>query len=281
MLRHATATVNGVRLHYVSVGRGEPLVLLHGWPTTWREWLPVMPSLAQKHTLIVPDLRGMGDSDKPVSGYDAQNVAKDISDLMRSLGHARYSVAGHDIDANPAYALARAHPDRVRRLAIIEGMPSGIAPPAQPTTQSGEAPPSYWHLNFQAQRDIPEALIQGRERLYINHFFKTYAFNPAAVSEAEIDEYARAYAQPGALRGGFEHYRVMASDAKLNRAMTTKLSMPVLALGGQSVMGDGVLLGMQTVATNVRGGAIADCGHWVMSEQPGELSRQMLAFFGE
>jgi pimeloyl-ACP methyl ester carboxylesterase len=277
---HRYATVNGVKLHYVTGGKGPALFLVHGWPTTWREWEPVMRALSQRYTLVVPDLRGLGDSEKPGRGYDSSTVAEDLHQLAQQLGHAHLYLAGHDIGGGPAYVYAATYPQEVARLAIIEGGPAGLQPPAAAAAPAAGAAGGHWHVAFHAVPDLPETLVAGRERAYLNYFFKTYAANPRAVTEAEIDRYARAYADPAALRAGFAYYRAMAGEAAANQERARrKLSMPVLALGGDKVMGDAVRQIMQTAATDVRGGTLKNCGHWVMSEQPQELVRQLADFF--
>jgi pimeloyl-ACP methyl ester carboxylesterase len=194
---HHTAKVNGVKIHYVTGGAGEPLVLLHGFPTTWQEWKPVMPALAKKYTLIVPDLRGLGDSEITAGGYDSLTTRRRhprARQIARLYGRRERRRARHR--GQRGLRLRRNLPAEVKRLVIIDGLPAGINPPVVPGTEQK----SYWHLGFQSIPDFPEIIVAGKERAYFNYFFKTYAFNQAAVTEAEIDEYARAYARPGRLR---------------------------------------------------------------------------------
>ena len=270
--------VNDVRLHYVTAGQGDPVVLLHGWPQTWYQWRHIIPALAQQYTVIAPDMRGLGDSSKPASGYDKRTVADDIYQLVRRLGWQRIFLVGHDWGGPVAYAYACAHPEAVRRLVILDVMipGAGLERIPQASPRGG-----LWHLSFHGVRDLPEALISGRERLYLSWFYRT-AYNPTAISEADIDEYVRCYAAPGGLRAGFEYYRALWQDVEHNKEHAkSKLTMPVLALGGEYGFGARTLRSMQELATHVRGGVIAHCGHWIAEEQPAELIAQLLAFFGE
>lgn len=270
---HHVAEVNGVKLHFVKGGTGEPVVLLHGFPQTWYEWHRIMPALATRYTVIAPDLRGMGASSKPSSGYDDQTVAKDIYQLVRHLSLQHISIVGHDVGAPVACAYAEAYPEDVRRLVVIEGakMP-----------EIGKIPPQYWHMAFHAEPDIAESLIVGRERLYLSWFYRKFGYNPAAFTEADIDEYVRWYSEVGAMRSALQYYRNGKQDVAQNKeSEKRKLEMPVLAIGGEQSLGSNVEMMMQEFASNIRGSVIKDCGHWIAEEQPEELTHQLLAFLGE
>lgn len=275
---HHTATVNNVRLHYVTGGRGEPVVLLHGFGSTWYMWRHVMPDLAKNFSVIVPDLRGAGDSDKPATGYDKRTLAEDIHQLVTLLGHQRIFLVGHDIGLMVAYAYAAAHPGEVRRLVLLD------APiPGTRTFEAIEHSPMVWHFAFHNVRDLPEALVAGRERTYLTEgFYRALSYNPAAFTEADVDEYVRCYSAPGRMRGGFEYFRAFAEDARQNKEyFKTKLPMPVLALGGAQSLGPTMVNMANEVATNVRGGVIERCGHWVADERPEYVTEQLLLFFAE
>lgn len=270
---HHTATVNGVRLHYVMGGKGEPVVLLHGWPTTWYEWRRIMPALAERYTVIAPDTRGLGDSSRPINGYDKRTLAEDIYGLVQQLGFKQINLVGHDLGGQIAYAYANEHPENVRRLAILDVPIPGLA---------GWDEIRNWHFPFHAARDIPEALVEGKERMYITHFYTAFAYNPTAFTKEDIDEYARTYSAPGAMRAGFEYYRAFPEDVRQNREYAKrKLTMPVLALGGASATGTLPLRQLREVATNVRGGVMERCGHWLATECPDRLTQQLLTFFSE
>ena len=271
---HHTVTVNQVKLHYVRGGAGDAVILLHGFPETWYAWRRVMPLLAKKYTVIALDYRGAGDSARPAGGYDKRTMAEDVYQLTRQLGFDRVHIVGHDIGGMVAYAYAAAHPDATRSLTILDV-------PLDGTTIFQQISPHVWWFAFHAQPDIPEAMTTGKERDYLTWFYTNQAANPAAIDGDAVNEYVRCYSQPGAMRAAFETYRAFPADLKDNTAsMKTKLPMPVLALGGEQSAGPFIVPMMQEMATNVRGGAIAGAGHWLAEEQPDELARRLLAFFG-
>ncbi|BAY50456.1 alpha/beta hydrolase fold protein (plasmid) [Scytonema sp. HK-05] len=277
---HHTAKVNDVRLHYVMGGKGEPLVMLHGFPQTWYQWRHVMPALAERYTVLALDMRGMGDSSKPLNGYDKRTVAADIYELMRQLGYKRINLVGHDLGMMVAYAYAAAHPEEVGRLVVID------APlPGTKTFDQISRDPRAWHFAFHSAADIPEALVAGKERLYLTSFYQgPLALNPGAFTEEDIDEYVRAYSVPGAMRAAFDYYRAFPTDAEHNQeSAKSKLQMPILALSPSSIDGGKsesyMVSMMQEVAKNVRDGVIEGSGHWICEEQPAELTRRLLAFF--
>jgi pimeloyl-ACP methyl ester carboxylesterase len=276
---HHTASVNRIRLHYVIGGMGDPVVLLAGWPQTWYAWRKVMPVLAERYTVIALDLRGLGDSDKPESGYDTQTVAEDVKGLVEQLGWERIFLVGHDVGSWVAYAYAALYPNTVRRLVVLDaaipGVTSAQAFQLSPTSKT-------WQFNFHVVPDLPEELTAGRERQYLSWFFRTKSAQPNAIAEADIDEYIRCYTAPGAMRAGFEYYRAIFDDMTQNQEFAkTKLKMPVLALGGEKATNTGMFQTMQRAAEDVQGGAIADCGHYIPEEQPEYLSQQILTFFDQ
>ena len=223
---HHIATVNGIQLHYVIGGNGDPVVLLHGWPQTWYEWRHVMPALAKNYTVIVPDLRGLGDSSKPTTGYDGNTTAEDIYQLVSQLGFNKIFLAAHDIGSQTAYSYAAAHPNNVSKLVIMEYIFAGFLPP-----ELGENGP--WWFSFHQVPNLPETLVQGKEREYLSWFYKGIAYNPNAITQADIDEFVSKYSAPGAMRAGFEYYRAFPEDAEQNKeSAKTKITMPVLVLGG-------------------------------------------------
>jgi pimeloyl-ACP methyl ester carboxylesterase len=274
---HGYADLGDVLIHYAMAGSGPPLVLLHGWPQTWYEWRHIVPALAPHYTLVMPDLRGLGDSSRPADGYNKKTVANDVWRLVHDqLGYERFYLVGHDWGGPTAFALAAAHPDAVRRLAILDVVIPGDG---GDFSQSGRR----WHHAFHMTPDLPEALVQGRERLYIGWFYRTFGYRPDAICEADIDEYARTYAQPGAMRAGFAFYRNLPQDAADNAAILAqfKLPMPVLGVGGANGRGRGAEVGesLRRVATDVRAEIFAECGHWIPEEQPARLATALRAFF--
>ena len=279
-IRHHFAEVPEALLHYVTAGQGDPVVLLHGWPQTWYEWRHIIPALAHRYRVIAPDLRGLGDSSRPAGEYDKRTVARDIWHLLRDhLGHGRFFLVGHDWGGPVAYALAAAHPEAVRRLVILDVVIPGDG--AETFSQGGRR----WHHAFHQTLDLPEALTQGRERIYLTWFYRTFGFRPDAIGEADVTEYLRTYTLPGAMRAGFAYYRALPQDIADNQETVARLRlpMPVLALGGAGGRGRGreVEESLRRVADNVRGEVIPECGHWIPEEQPSYLSDRLLTFFGE
>ncbi len=278
-VEHHYAELDDVLLHYVTAGSGPPLVLIHGWPQTWFEWRRIMPALAERYTVIAPDMRGLGDSSRPLTGYDKQTVARDIWKVVNGkLGHDRFFLAGHDWGGPTAYALTTQHPEAVRRLAIVDVVIPGDG---GDFSQGGRR----WHHQFHMTPDLPEALMQGREDVYLRWFYREFSYLPTAIGEDEIKEYLRTYRQPGAMRAGFSYYRALPQDAATNREIIVrmKLEMPVLAIGGAKSRGRGTEPeeSLKRVATNVRGVVVPECGHFIPEEQPEILARLLLDFFVE
>ncbi len=279
-LSHHYADLGDVQLHYVTAGAGFPVVLLHGWPQSWYEWRHILPELATKYRVIAPDLRGLGDSSRPLEGYDKKTIANDIWRLLHDhLGLKEFFLVGHDWGGPTAYALSAAHPEAVRKLAVLD-----VTIPGDGSTNFSQGG-RRWHHAFHQTADLPEALIAGREDIYFSWFYRNWGHHPNVLTAADIAEYLRVYSQPGALRAGFSYYRNLARDIADNEAIakTFKLPMPVLALGGNNAWGRRmeVLESLQRVASNVRGGVIDHCGHWMPEEQPQVLLQHLLPFLAE
>jgi len=274
------ARLGEVSLHYATAGEGDPVVLLHGWPSTWYEWRLVMPLLAGQYKVIAPDLRGLGDSSRPPAGYDKKTVAADLWQLLSAtLGLARWHLVGHDWGGPVAFALAAAHPEAIRTLTIVDVTLPGIGPDL---SQGGKR----WHHAFHMTPDLPEALVQGRERAYLSWFYETFSWQRGVFAAADIDEYLRTYTQPGALRAGFAFYRNIPNDIADNRALLAsglRLKMPVLAVGGgrEEARGRGSEpeASLKVIADDVTGAVVADCGHFVPEERPDELAALLLRHF--
>ncbi len=282
---HHDTTVNGIRLHYITAGQGEPLVLLHGYPETHHTWRKIIPELAKHFTVIAPDLRGLGDSERPETGYDKRTIAEDIYQLVRSrsrsgglsLNYQHIYLVGHDYGGSTAYVLAAEHPELVKKLVVIECAPAGLKEDSEISLVPGGG---AWHRAFHLVPDLPEALVAGREKIYLGWLYQHYSRNPGAITDADIEEYIRTYSQPGAMKAGFEYYRTFFEDRERGREYAKiKLQMPVLAIGADSVYGTSVEEYMQRAATNVQGVVINNCGHFVPEEQPEELVQQLLKFF--
>jgi pimeloyl-ACP methyl ester carboxylesterase len=257
------AEVNGVRLHYLIGGSGSPVVLLHGFAQTGLMWRPLMPLLAKRHTVIVPDLRGAGRSANPQSGYDKVNMAVDIHELIVSLGLERISIVGHDIGLMVAYAYAAQFPQATERVVLMDAFLPGIG-----NWKDVWLMRDLWHFHFHG--DVPLALVKGRERIYLEHFWNDFAADPKhSVPEADRRAYAKLYAQPGGMRAGFEYFRNFELDAKdFARLAATPLSMPVLVLTGEKASGNFLIEQAKLVASDVRGQVIMGSGHWLMEEAP-------------
>lgn len=271
----------GLRLHYVEAGGGDrTIVLLHGFPQTWREWRHVIPPLAAEgFRVIAPDYRGAGHSSRPVGGYDKRTMADDVHRLVRrELGiDGPVVLVGHDIGLMVAYAYAQAHRDEVSHLVVVDAPLPGTA-----VFDRLRSDPRVWHFAFHAARDVAEMLVAGREREYLQAFFGVRCFDPSAVGGADFDAYVSAYAAPGAMRAGFEVYRAFDQDAADNRdalARNGRLTMPVLAIGGATST-SGPLVGdmMQEVAEQVTAVRIPRTAHWVPEENPGAFLSALLAF---
>jgi pimeloyl-ACP methyl ester carboxylesterase len=273
---HHTTSVNGIQMHYVIGGKGSPVVLLHGWPQTWYEWRHIMPALAKNYTVIVPDLRGLGDSSKPATGYDGNNTAEDIYQLVNQLGFNKIYLVGHDVGAQTAYSYAAVHPNNVSKLVILDFPFSASAPISLPGLED-----CCWWFSFHQTPDIPEALTAGKEREYLSWFY-SFAYNPEAIAEADIDRYVSDYSAPGGMRAGFEYYRVFPiNEEQNNEHFKAKLPMPVLALGGEYSFGTAVLDSIRSLAIDVLGGVVPLSEHWIAEEQPDFLIEQLTTFFSE
>jgi len=265
--------VNGVRIHYSIGGQGSPVVLLHGYAQTSHMWNHIMPLLASNHTVIVPDLRGAGGSSKPESGYDKKNMAVDIHDLVKSLGFNRAAIVGHDIGLMVAYAYAAQFPQETERLVLMDAFLPGIG-----DWKNVWLMRDLWHFHFYG--DVPLALVKGRERTYFEHFWNDFAADSKhSVSEADRRIYAKAYAQPGGMRAGFEYFKNFERDAKdFGELSVTRLSMPVLVLTGEKASGNFLIEQAKLVATNVDGKVIAGSGHWLMDEAPQQTIPALITF---
>jgi pimeloyl-ACP methyl ester carboxylesterase len=280
---HHTISVNGIQLHYVIGGQGDPIVLLHGWPQTWYEWRHVMPALAQNYTVVAPDLRGLGDSSKPVTGYDGNTTAEDIYQLLTQLElDGKIYLVGHDVGAQTAYSYTAIHPNNVSKLVIMDYVFPGFYPP----NLEGVC---CWWFSLHQTRDIPELLTAGNEREYLSWFFRGLAYNPEAITEADIDKYVSSYSAPGGMRAGFEYYRAFPINAEQNKMLSeTKLQVPVLVLGaniypamGGQFPGNPALDSTQDLAENVNGVIVPLSGHFIAEEQPQFFIEQLTKFFSE
>jgi pimeloyl-ACP methyl ester carboxylesterase len=268
------AEVNGTKLHYLIAGKGDPVYLLHGYAQTSHMWRPLITELARTHTVIAPDLRGFGESAKPEGGYDKKTMANDIHALAESLGHRRVGVVGHDIGLMVAYAYAAQYPAEVDRIALMDAFLPGVG-----DWTSVWLLRDLWHFHFYGK--TPLALVDGRERIYFEHFWNDFAADPAkSVSEKDRQFYAKAYAQPGGMRAGLEVFRAFEQDAKdFGGLSKTKLKMPMLVLTGEKASGEFLITQGRLVAENVQGVVIKGSGHWLIDEAPDQVIPTLLTFF--
>ena len=273
---------SSVKLHYVMGGRGDAVVLLHGYPATWYDYRLIIPLLAQKYTVIAIDLRGMGDSGKTLTGYDPRTMAEDAYQVVKKLGFKSACVVGHDIGAPVAYMYAVQHPAEVKKLVELEFVAGAALEELEM-----KAYPNLWFFAFQAAPDLPEKLTAGRERVYLSVFLNPYTYGGSSISPDAVDEYVRCYSAPGGMRAGFEYYRNVPLFTKfMKETPPPKLTMPVLALTGEASMGNPALAQpaekfIRSVASDVRYGVIPLSGHWIAEERPAYLAERLIAFFGQ
>ena len=254
--------VDGATIHVRVGGKGPAVVLLHGFGDTGDMWAPLAADLAKDHTVVVPDLRGMGLSSMPESGYDKRTQAGDIRGVLAALGIERSVVIGHDIGTMVAYAYAARYPKRTDRLVVMDAPVPGI-PPWDDIVRL----PALWHFDFGGPD--AERLVAGRERIYLDRFWNEFAGNPAKVDEATRVHYAALYSRPGAMHAAFEQFRSIRQDAVDNKvSMATRLTMPVLAIGGEKSFGSNEAVVMRNAADNVTELVVPDAGHWLMEEAP-------------
>jgi pimeloyl-ACP methyl ester carboxylesterase len=254
---------DGATIHVRVGGKGPAVVMLHGFGDTGDMWAPLAAALAKDHTIIVPDLRGMGLSSYPDTGYDKKTQAQDIARVMEKLNVQKADLVTHDIGNMVGYALAAQYPDRVTRWVIIDAPLPGIGPWDEILKS-----PLLWHFNFRGP-DV-DRLVKGRERIYLDRFWNELSANPKAIDEATRRHYAKIYARPGAMHAAFNQFAAFSQDAFDNKAFASKgkLTMPILALGAEKSFGAQQAAIMREVGTNVEGGIIANSGHWIMEEQP-------------
>ena len=274
------AEVNGLRLFYRRAGAGEPVVLIHGFPETSYAWRKVMPRLAERYTVIAPDLRGCGASDRPETGYDKRTVAADVHALVRQLGFDRINLVSHDVGMMVGYAYACAYPHTVRRLVLMEAALAGLG--LEDLYDAAKYPRMYHLPLFEAPNGLAEALIAGSERMFVDHFMRQQANNQLGLEPETLDEYARCLAAPGALRGGIGYFRAHTLDAEHNREHArTKLAMPVMTVGGVASFGAALKGQVEPLVERLHHVMIEECGHYLAEEQPERLADELLRFFGE
>lgn len=280
---HHFATVDGLRLHYVasSVEHATTVVLFAGFPESWYAWRKVMPLLARNFRVVAVDLPGQGDSDRPLDGYDTQTVARRVHGLVEHLGLKRYCLAAHDVGAWVAFPYALMFGEEIRALVLMDaGIPGITLPDKLPS--SSNVSWKTWHFAFHAVPDLPEILLEGRERPYLEWFFRTKTADPSCYDDAEIDEYLRTFRAPGGVRSGLSFYRAAARSAEQNRALAAGriLPMPVLGLGADQGSIPDMAAALRPHIGNVAGETIKACGHFQPEEQPDAVADALTRFFG-
>jgi pimeloyl-ACP methyl ester carboxylesterase len=268
-----TAQVNGIKLFYRISGSGSAVVLLHGYAETGHMWNPIVNELANRHTVIIPDLRGAGKSEKPMAGYDKKTMAQDIHELVKSLGFQKTIIVGHDIGLMVAYAYAAQFPQETEKVILMDAFLPGII-----NWKDVWLMRDLWHFHFYGE--VPLALVKGRERIYFEHFWNDFAADPKhSISETDRQIYAESYAQEGGMRAGFEYFKNFEQDAKDFAAFSAhKLEMPILVLAGEKSSGPFLIEQTKAVATNVQGKVIKGSGHWLMEEAPEQVIPEIIKF---
>jgi pimeloyl-ACP methyl ester carboxylesterase len=261
------ASVDGLKLHYTMGGHGPAVILLHGFAETSRMWTPILPVLGEKFTVIAPDLPGIGDSSIPANGINMKDAAISIHSLVRSLGIQKARVVGHDIGLMVAYAYAAQFPSEVEKLVVMDAFLPGI---------EGWEPiynnPSIWHFRFNGPK--PEALVAGREAIYFSFFWDDLAADKnRSLPEADRKAYIEAYSRPGRMRAAWQYFVSWPQTAKdFAELSRTKLTMPVLSIGGEKSLGKELGQQMKLVATDVTVVVLPDTGHWILEERPKETT---------
>lgn len=272
--RSQEIATNGATIHVRVGGKGPAVVLLHGYAETGDMWAPMAADLARDHTVVVPDLRGLGLSSKPAGGFDKKTQARDIAGVLDALKISSVDLVTHDIGNMVGYAFAAQYPDRVRRFVLIDAPVPGIGP-----WEEILKTPMLWHFRFGGP-DM-ERLVAGRERIYLDRFWNEFSAHPDRFDEASREHYAKLYAMPGAMHSGFAQFAAFDQDAIDNKALLAqggKLKMPVLALGGEKSFGPMMATVMRAAAENVQEGIVPDSGHWIMEENPQATIAMVRAF---
>lgn len=274
-----TAHANGIRQNYIDAGEGAPVVLLHGFPETNFAWRFQIPVLGELYRIIAPDLRGYGETDKPATGYDKRNMARDLAALLDELGIDRIALVGHDRGARVATRFAKDYPERVDRLVVMDNVPTRIVA----RDINAEIAKSYWFFLFHLIPDLPETLIAGKEEQWLRWFFSDWAYDPSSISGEAFDTYVRAYRAPGAVRGAMADYRANAEDVAQDlEDADVKIACPTLALWGESFGAVGKMFDMPKVwaemADNLKAVAIPRCGHLPHEERPEAVNALLLEF---
>jgi pimeloyl-ACP methyl ester carboxylesterase len=268
-----TAEVDGVKLHYLIAGHGPTVILLHGFAETSRMWRPIIPLLADRFTVIAPDLPGIGDSSIPADRIDMKTSATHIHALAHSLGVEKARVVGHDIGLMVAYAYATQFPTETEKLVMMDAFLPGV-----PGWEAIYNDPKVWHFRFNGE--YPEALVKGRERTYFEYFWNVLAADKThSIPEADRKAYTEAYSKPGRMRAAWAYFASWPQLAKdFAQLSQNKLTMPVLSIGGEKSLGNELAQQMKLVATDVNIIVLKDTGHWILEERPRETADALVKF---
>jgi pimeloyl-ACP methyl ester carboxylesterase len=272
-----TANLSGAKIHFLKAGTGKKaLVLIHGFGDTSHMWIPLFDDFGKDYTIIAPDMRGLGESSRPMTGYDKRTLAADIHELVKGLGYEKITLVGHDIGLMVAYSYTAQYPSEVEKLALLEAPIPGIGD----IWDKVYTTPVLWHFHF-VNSPIALELVKGRERIFLEHFWQTLSPHPETFSEADRQIYAKAYAQEGAMRAAFEMFKTFnGQDAADNRKFAvTKLPMPVLTIEGDKAMGGALEIQAKIVANKVTSIILTDTGHWLMEQRPAETKAELRKFF--
>ncbi len=267
------ARVGELSLHYLRAGRGGPIVFLHGFAETSHMWRPALEALAHGHTVLAIDLPGAGGSSRPETGYDKKTMAREIRALVRSLGYHRIQLVGHDIGLMVAYAYAAQFPGEVDSLTLMDAFLPGVG-----AYHEVLLAPNSWHFHFHGP--TPEALVAGRERVYLEHFWNEFAADPRrSLSEADRERYARDYAKPPGIRSTMAYFAALDQDAADFAGFArTPLTMPILTLGGEKASGKFLAEQAEQIGSHVTAVIILDAGHWLMEEARDRTLAELVAF---
>jgi len=267
------ANVNGVNIHYVTGGQGEPLLLIHGFGQNWFMWNRLLPELSKHFTIIAPDLRGLGESAKPETGYDKKTMAADLHGLVKKLGYTNVNVAGHDIGLMVAYAYAAQYGNEVKKIAFLDALLPGIEPVWSNLKEK------LWWFGFFAW-PASGKVVDGKEREFLSNFWPVVGHVNNAFTKEESEEFIRAYSVKGSTTGTFHWFAAFEQDAKDNlEFMKNKLSMPVLTIGGEYQSAPFLGDHFKKVAINVKEIKIMGAGHWLVQEQTEPVLKGLMDFF--
>ncbi|MFT3811314.1 MAG: alpha/beta hydrolase [Micropepsaceae bacterium] len=271
-----TATVNGITMQYLVEGSGDPVVLLHGFAETSHMWLPLIDELAKTHTVIAPDLRGFGGTDAPADGYTKVAMADDVRALVDSLGYQKVEIVGHDIGLMVAYAYAAKNPAGVDRIVLMDAFLPGVGDWTHVWLLR-----DLWHFHFYGE--TPLALVTGRERVYLEHFWNDFAADRTkSIPEADRAFYATEYAKPGHMAAGMQVFKAFEQDAQDFAALAeTRLTMPMLVLSGEKAGGQFLIDQGKMVDSDVEGVIVTGSGHWLMEEAPGQVIPKLVEFLNK